>query len=249
MDDQHTYKESRRQYFGDDTWVDNSGREIKKKSRQRHAMNENDIAVMRGVARSGALDVQREIGGLYSPRHSFPPCGDLPATPTAYLSARGLYKCGLPDLTIGQESEVVIHWSPQLIHKAFRRRALVWHTHPDYPDPEIIHMPPSVMDCYVGLQAALDMRVDVDQLIVTRRGLWRLYTRFDTVVGLPQEQLEDKIFNFQYYAASIQTDEHIRLRNTDQPLQKLEVSEFVNMMNRNIAGFQVEYHSFDDTAA
>ena len=149
-----------------------------------HTLRENDIEVMKGVARSGALSVQREIGGLYSPRHSFVPCGDLPSTPVAYLGAQGLYKCGLSDLIIGEESEVVIHWPPQLIHKAARQQALLWHTHPDYPDPDIIHMPPSVLDCYVGLNAALDMRVDVDQLIVTRRVcggstrglmLWRPY--------------------------------------------------------------------------
>ncbi len=243
MDDNHINRESERQYFGDDTWV---GRKKMNNSFKRQSLTENDIAVMKGVALSGALSVQREIGGLYSPRHSFKPCADLPATPAAYLDAQGLYTCGLSDVVIGEESEVVIHWPPELIYKAAQQQALMWHTHPDYPDPEIIHLPPSVLDCYVGWKAALDMRVDVDQLIVTRKGLWNLYTRFDVVVGLPQEQLNDEIFNFQYYAASIQSDEHIRMRNTevDQPLQKLEVSEFVDMMNRNIEGFHVAYYPF-----
>eukprot|EP00752_Nemacystus_decipiens_P017274 g15477.t1 len=162
------------------------------------------------------------------------------------LVPQGLYKCGLSDLILGEESGVVIHWPPRLIHRAARQRALVWHTHPNYADPNIIEMPPSVMDCFVGLHAALDLRVDVDQLIVTRTGLWRLYTRFHDVARLSREQLEEEIHNFQYYASSIQADEYIEARNAevDVPLQKLSVQAFVDMMNRNIEGFSVEFHPF-----
>lgn len=64
---------------------------------------------------------------------------------------------------------------------------------------------------------------------------------------LSQEQLEDEIHNFQYYAASIQTDEHIKARNAevDVPIKKLRVREFVDMINRNIEGFSVEFHPFN----
>lgn len=242
--------ESDLQHSSDDTWVDAQERQTKKEAalgtRPKHALSENDISVMRGIAQSGALSVQREIGGIYSPNSSFRPCGDLPTTPTAYLHAQGLYKCGLSDLIIGKKSKVVIHWPPQLIHKASRQQALVWHTHPDYPDPNIIHMPPSVLDFFVGLHAALDFEADVDQLIVTRTGLWRLHTRFNDVARLSREQLENEIHNFQYYAASIQSDEHIKARNAevDVPIQKLRVHEFVELMNRNIEGFSVEFHPF-----
>lgn len=109
--------ESDLQHSSDDTWVDAQGRQTKKEaafsSRRKHALSENDIAVMKGIAQSGALSVQREIGGLYSPHSSFRPCGDLPTTPTAYLDAQGLYKCGLSDLIIGEKSEVAATTDPQ----------------------------------------------------------------------------------------------------------------------------------------
>lgn len=83
-----------------------------------HKLNENDIAVMKGVAESGALNIEREVGGLYDPKRSFKPCDNLPNKPQEYLRTAGLYKCGLSELVLGDVDGLVIWWSSELISKA-----------------------------------------------------------------------------------------------------------------------------------
>ncbi|CAM9978149.1 unnamed protein product [Ectocarpus sp. 6 AP-2014] len=127
-----------------------------------HQLNENDIAVMRGIAESGALKIQREVGGIYDLKKSFKPCTNLPDNPRGYAESTGLYKCGLSDIIIGEEAEVVIMWPRDLMSKAAHRNFIVWHTHPDQANPGIIHSPPSVLDFQVAVNVCVDLSTDVD---------------------------------------------------------------------------------------
>ena len=212
-----------------------------------HPLNENDIAVMRGIAESGALKIQREVGGLYDPKRSFKPCTNLPDNPRGYAESTGLYKCGLSDIILGEETEVVIMWPRHLMAEAAYRKVMVWHTHPDQANPGIIHSPPSVLDFQVAMNVCYDLSSDVDQLVVTNMGLWRLHVRLADLMDTSQEDVQNSILAFNYYAAFIQSDEEVSKTNrfVDTPHDKMSVDEFLAGIARNIKWFTVEFHPFE----
>lgn len=214
---------------------------------QMYKINKNDIAVMKGIAQSGALSIQREVGGLYNPKESFKPCNNLPSTPEEYESTEGLYKCGLSDLVIGSEDEVTIMWPWDLIQESFQHQLFMWHTHPD--SPNLMHLPPSTMDFEVTVNACRDMRIDLDQLVVSRLGLWRLHVRYMDLFQVSEEDVQNAIYNFNFYAELIQSEEEVEKRNKlvdiEYRQERMSPEEFVKLMSRNIGWCTVEFHSFE----
>jgi len=217
-------------------------------TRDIYKVNDNDIAVMRGISESGALSFKREVGGLYDPKRSFKPCDNLPRHPEDYKTATGLYKCGLSDLVIGSSEQLVIWWSSDLVGKAYSNRLIMWHTHPDQADIGLIHSPPSIVDFEFAVNACKDMMLNVDQFIVTKLGLWRLHVRAVDLMTLSKQQERDAIENFNFYAAFIQSEDEVAKTNryVDAAYRKdrMTPERFVDMISRNVHWFKVEYFAF-----
>lgn len=213
-----------------------------------YRVTDNDVAVMRGIAKSGALGINREVGGLYDPKRSFRPCVDLPSHPESYMEATGLYKCGLTDLVLGSSEQVVIMWPFELVAKSYQESLFMWHTHPDQSASGLIHSPPSIMDFRVAVEACRDMAINVDQFIITKLGLWRLRVSIMNLITLSRQEEDDGIENFNFYAAFIQSDEEVAKTNmhVDPPFrrERMTPEKFVEFITRNVKWFTIEYYSF-----
>lgn len=211
-----------------------------------YRIRKNDIAVMKGIAKSGALSVAREVGGTYNPKQCTKPCGNLPNHPAAYPMKPDLYQCGLSDLVVGDPNGVVIMWPAGLLRKAASENAFVWHTHPNHPN--VLHSPPSSADFRVAVQVSKDTGINVDQLIVARLGLWRLRITHADVLRTPEALLQDSIENFQFYANFIQSEEYVARWNLgiDPAHRKKRMSpkEFVALISRNVHWYTIEYFPF-----
>lgn len=218
---------------------------INKRNKPKKRLTKSDVAVMKGIAQSGALQILREVGGLYSPGRGLKPCTNMPSHPVGYVQ-NSHFDCGLTDLVLGDERNVAIWWPESLILKAFHNELIMWHTHPDQTNPGIIHSPPSIDDFQVSLAASRKMSINVDQLMVSSRGLWRLHTKFSDVSRYSEKDLQDSILNFNFYAAFIQSKEEVAKTNAyvDTPHERMTVPFFVDFMNRNIKGFTVEFYPF-----
>ncbi|AAK14614.1 EsV-1-200 [Ectocarpus siliculosus virus 1] len=227
-------------------WLNN--RNARFATRDMYKITDNDIAVMRGIAESGALNIEREIGGLYDPKRSFKPCDNLPSHPEEYMETTDLYKCGLSDLVLGSFEQVVIWWSSDLVRKAYDNSLIMWHTHPDQADIGLIHSPPSVLDFEFAVNACRHMMLNVDQFIVTKLGLWRLRVRVVDLITLSKQQEEDAIANFNFYAAFIQSDDEVAKTNrhvdASHRRDRMTPEQFVDMISRNVHWFTIQYYAF-----
>lgn len=211
-----------------------------------YRISKKDIAVMRGIAQSGALSVAREVGGTYNPKQCTEPCGNLPKHPAAYLMKRDLYQCGLSDLVLGDPNGVVIMWPGGLLKKAAWENAFVWHTHPNHAN--VLHSPPSSPDFRVAVNVSKETGINVDQLIVARLGLWRLRIAHADLMRTPEALVEDSIENFQFYANFIQSKEYVARWNLgiDPAYRKKRMSpkEFVALIMANTNWYTIEYFPF-----
>ena len=211
-----------------------------------------DLDVMKGIARSGALNILREVGGLYNPRMNSEPCNNLPATPEAYMTTPWLSLCGLSDLVLGDNVEVTINWPSEVVRRSGVLRSPMWHTHPINPD--LTHMPPSSADLYVSVLGAFGEEVDTDQLIVTSEGVWRVYCSYDHLLSLdPSDKyIEEMLILFNNLAIGIQSEDQRERLNKEaiwknEPhkyIKKMTTEEFVDVVNREIPLFNTEFYRY-----
>lgn len=93
------------------------------------------------------------------------------------------------------------------------------------------------------------MKVNVDQLIVTKLGLWRLRVNFMDLIKVPGEGEEDGIPNFNFYASSFtQSEEEVAKTNqiVDAPYRKdrTTAEEFVDLVAEMCTGLQLSTMPF-----
>lgn len=202
---------------------------------------------MKGISESGALNIVREVGGLYTPLTTplWRNCELYPGTPEGYLST-DLSVCGLSDVVLGDLDDVTITWYLDVIQHASDSGAIMWHTHPIKASYR--HSPPSVLDNEVSLNSAFE-GTTTDQFVVTSAGLWRLYCSTQDVEKMSAEQgdsIGDELVRITNTAMSIMSDDALRKFNEESGMhvEKMTVPEYVQLINDNNSIFTVEYHHF-----
>ena len=129
------------------------------------AITQYDINIFKGVAISSMGPGIPSVGAMYNPMNVRSSCN---TSGSSLREEDGRTVCGFTDMFIWDQS--VETWHPRLVIEAHQKNSFLWNT---------VHMQtglstPSRTDILAGVKRSKDYSVYVDQLLISRIGMWRV---------------------------------------------------------------------------